>query len=213
MAKRRLCLGPAGAINCPPLSALSFWVSLFPGMHGYNTITPFTKYPTSLPHAVLGPLSSCVTLPSPAPYPRFPSSSCIILASASPMPPTAHCLCPGPATSSLHYTSTTLPESSLHDNFTPSSPFSGCGLIDASKVQIWSCHPPRFLPESSSITWLRGLPWSPVLTSWFHLPHLKPRTPSKSPTGSCWETILSTDKQHQISQKQLHWHFVKHRSL
>ena len=37
MAKRRLCLGPACVINCTPLSALSFWVSLFPGTHGYNT--------------------------------------------------------------------------------------------------------------------------------------------------------------------------------
>ena len=26
LAKRRLCLGPAGVINCTPLSALSFWV-------------------------------------------------------------------------------------------------------------------------------------------------------------------------------------------
>ena len=39
MAKRRLCLGPAGVINCTPLSALSFWVSLFPRTGGYNTIT------------------------------------------------------------------------------------------------------------------------------------------------------------------------------
>ena len=38
LAKRRLCLGPAGVINCTPLSALSFWVSLFPGMRGYNTM-------------------------------------------------------------------------------------------------------------------------------------------------------------------------------
>ena len=30
LAKRRLCLGPAGVINCTPLSALS------PGTHGYN---------------------------------------------------------------------------------------------------------------------------------------------------------------------------------
>ena len=36
LAKRRLCLGPA-VINCTPLSALSFCVSLFPGMPGYNT--------------------------------------------------------------------------------------------------------------------------------------------------------------------------------
>ena len=39
LAKRRLCLGPAGVINCTPLSALSFWVSLFPGKRGYNSIT------------------------------------------------------------------------------------------------------------------------------------------------------------------------------
>ena len=39
LAKRRLCLGPAGVINCTPLSALSFWVSLFPGTRGYNTGT------------------------------------------------------------------------------------------------------------------------------------------------------------------------------
>ena len=36
LAERRLCLGPAGVINCTPPSALSFWVSLFPGMRGYN---------------------------------------------------------------------------------------------------------------------------------------------------------------------------------
>ena len=36
LAKRRLCLGPAGVINCIPLSALSFWVSLFPGTRGYH---------------------------------------------------------------------------------------------------------------------------------------------------------------------------------
>ena len=38
LAKRRLCLGPAGVINCTPLSALSFSVSLFPGTRGYNSI-------------------------------------------------------------------------------------------------------------------------------------------------------------------------------
>ena len=37
LAKRRLCLGPAGVINCTPLSALSFRVSLFPGTRGYNS--------------------------------------------------------------------------------------------------------------------------------------------------------------------------------
>ena len=36
LAKRRLCLGPAGVINCTPLSALSFWVSLFPRTRGCN---------------------------------------------------------------------------------------------------------------------------------------------------------------------------------
>ena len=38
LAKRRLCLWPTGVINCTPLSALSFSVSLFPGTHGYNII-------------------------------------------------------------------------------------------------------------------------------------------------------------------------------
>ena len=38
LAKRRLCLGPAGVINCAPLSALSFWVSLFPETYGYNRV-------------------------------------------------------------------------------------------------------------------------------------------------------------------------------
>ena len=37
LAKRRLCLGPAGVINCSSLSASSFWVSLFPGRCGYNS--------------------------------------------------------------------------------------------------------------------------------------------------------------------------------
>ena len=37
LAKRRLCLGPAGVISCTPLSAPSFWVSWFPGMHGYTS--------------------------------------------------------------------------------------------------------------------------------------------------------------------------------
>ena len=36
LAKRRFCLGPTGVTNCTPLSALSFWVSLFPGTRGYN---------------------------------------------------------------------------------------------------------------------------------------------------------------------------------
>ena len=39
MAKRRLCLGPSSVINCTPLSALSFWVSLFPRMHGYHNLS------------------------------------------------------------------------------------------------------------------------------------------------------------------------------
>ena len=38
MAKRRLCLGPTGVINCTPLSMLSFWVSLFPGTRGYDIL-------------------------------------------------------------------------------------------------------------------------------------------------------------------------------
>ena len=36
MAKKRLCLGPSGVTNCTPPPALSFWVSLFAGMRGYN---------------------------------------------------------------------------------------------------------------------------------------------------------------------------------
>ena len=39
LAKRRLCLGPAGVINCPPLFALSFWMSLFPRKRGSNSIS------------------------------------------------------------------------------------------------------------------------------------------------------------------------------
>ena len=39
LAKRRLCLGPASVINFTLLTALPFWVSLFPGMHGYNKTT------------------------------------------------------------------------------------------------------------------------------------------------------------------------------
>ena len=38
LAKRRLCLGPTGVINCTSLSALSFWVSLFPRKRGYNKL-------------------------------------------------------------------------------------------------------------------------------------------------------------------------------
>ena len=33
---RKLCLGPAGVINCTPRSTLSFWVSLFPRAFSYN---------------------------------------------------------------------------------------------------------------------------------------------------------------------------------
>ena len=42
MAKRRLSLGPAGVINCTPPCTLSFWVSLFPRMRGYNS--PITSW-------------------------------------------------------------------------------------------------------------------------------------------------------------------------
>ena len=40
---RRDCLVPAGIINCTPPSALPFWVSLFPGMCGYNTLTTWCE--------------------------------------------------------------------------------------------------------------------------------------------------------------------------
>ena len=43
LAKRRLCLGPAGVINRSSLSAPSFWVSLFPGTRGYNSCCLVTK--------------------------------------------------------------------------------------------------------------------------------------------------------------------------
>ena len=43
LAKRRLCLGPSGVINCTPLSALSFWVSLFPGTCGYSSFFSLLK--------------------------------------------------------------------------------------------------------------------------------------------------------------------------
>ena len=45
LAKRRLCLGPAGVINCTPLSALSLWVSLFPGECGYNSTMSKSESP------------------------------------------------------------------------------------------------------------------------------------------------------------------------
>ena len=45
LAKRRLCLGPAGVINCTPLSALSFSVGLFTGTRGYNMATLLHLYP------------------------------------------------------------------------------------------------------------------------------------------------------------------------
>ena len=37
--KRILCFGRASVITCTPLSALSFWMSLFPRALGYNTFT------------------------------------------------------------------------------------------------------------------------------------------------------------------------------
>ena len=37
LAERRLCLGPAGVTDCPPLSALSFCVSLSPRTCGHNS--------------------------------------------------------------------------------------------------------------------------------------------------------------------------------
>ena len=52
LAKRRLCLGAAGVINCTPPSALSFWVSLFPRTHGYNFArlkTVSLYFPTASP--------------------------------------------------------------------------------------------------------------------------------------------------------------------
>ena len=45
LAKRKHCLGPAGVINCTPPSVLSFWMSLFPGKHGYNTFSRRSSWP------------------------------------------------------------------------------------------------------------------------------------------------------------------------
>ena len=53
LAERRLCLGPAGVINCTPLSALSFWVSVFPGTGGYN------KASKMKPHSHYGCVQTC----------------------------------------------------------------------------------------------------------------------------------------------------------
>ena len=58
LAKRRLCLGPTSVINCTPLSALPFWVSLFPRKHGYNSV----KQPDSGEVKLLSP---CTTLCDP----------------------------------------------------------------------------------------------------------------------------------------------------
>ena len=46
MAKRRLCLGLAGVINCTPLSAVSFWVCVFPRTSGYNRRASMHKHLT-----------------------------------------------------------------------------------------------------------------------------------------------------------------------
>ena len=49
MAKRRRYLGPTSVINCTPLSALSFRVSLFPKMRGYTTIVRDRRDAGSIP--------------------------------------------------------------------------------------------------------------------------------------------------------------------
>ena len=38
LAKRRLCLGPAGVINCTPLSALSFFFLIEKNFHKKNLL-------------------------------------------------------------------------------------------------------------------------------------------------------------------------------
>ena len=63
MAKRRLCLGPTHVINCTPLSELSFWVSLFPGMRGYNRKTSclwLKLYPDE--HGIEANSRSCLSM-------------------------------------------------------------------------------------------------------------------------------------------------------
>ena len=61
LAKRRLRLGPAGVINCTSLSALSFWVSLFPGKRGYKSV--FSIYHHAA--AAAESLQPCPTLRDP----------------------------------------------------------------------------------------------------------------------------------------------------
>ena len=59
LAKRRLCLGPAGVINCTPLSALSFSVSLFPRTRGYNTVTTKSSAVAVVIAVIFFPLNIC----------------------------------------------------------------------------------------------------------------------------------------------------------
>ena len=44
LARRQLCLRPAGGINCTPPSAPSFRVSLFAGVFGYNKAKQFVVF-------------------------------------------------------------------------------------------------------------------------------------------------------------------------
>ena len=59
LAKRRLCLGPAGVINCTPLSALSFSVSLFPRTRGCNTVTTKSSAVAVVIAVIFFPLNIC----------------------------------------------------------------------------------------------------------------------------------------------------------
>jgi len=49
LAKRRLCLGPAGVINCTPLSALSFWVCFLERVATTKTLPDFATVCPCLP--------------------------------------------------------------------------------------------------------------------------------------------------------------------
>ena len=55
--KRKLCLGPAGVINCIPQSVLFFWVSLFPGAFGSNRVGCHVPPPGDLSNPGIKPRS------------------------------------------------------------------------------------------------------------------------------------------------------------
>ena len=159
MAKRRLCLGPASVIDCTPLSTLSFWVSVFPGMHGYNTgsmLLPICAEqpggPGLPPHPVTRP---CLWLHQPEsqkgsdtssactptrPWPTWPEWQ-----SSPVQPPTF----PASVLSSL---------AALSPCFSPLEPW---GTIHSSCPRLQ----PSLLSGSCLSTLLRDVWWSPKVSS------------------------------------------------